>query len=124
MIGVQWGNEITRSRFAGERVERVFIYPGATEHRNDWVAGVNRLAGLFHVGMIYEETRPWWNGRVVPFLYMSAMRVWSPHPNGSNTNRSHKQRQTIGSGVVRHSRGIDLAKLFPKGVDSRLRRLV
>jgi hypothetical protein len=115
--GFRIGDELTSSRFAGERIERVFIFPGADGHSDSWIGGVNRLAGLFHVGMIYEDR--WRTG---PSFYLSAMRVWNPD---GRTNLNHKRRQTIGSGIVRRSRPIDLSALFPKRTsDPRLRRLV
>ena len=110
VIGVYRGDEIIGSRFAGERIERVFVYPGADEKAEGvgygWVAGVNRLAGLYYVGMIYDAT--WRPG---PFFYMSAMRIWDP---SYRTNRCTPQRQLIGSGVNRHSTTLNLAELFPE----------
>jgi hypothetical protein len=111
VVGVWRGDEFIGSRFKGQRVERVFIYPGAPEEWNDgydWIAGVNRLAGLFHVGMIYDG----------PEFYMSAMSVWDRY----RTHACHPSRQLIGSGVLRQSATIDLARLFPEAAPP-IRRL-
>jgi hypothetical protein len=68
---------IKAGRFSGQRIDRVFVFPGADDSDLGigWAGGVNRLAGLFHVGMIYQR-RPWpeFSG-IVPYFYLSAARV-------------------------------------------------
>jgi hypothetical protein len=59
---------------------------------NEYVAGVERLAGLFHVGLIYVRAG-------MPVVRMSADRQWDPQW-GPTVARKHIQ-QTVGNGAQR-----------------------
>jgi hypothetical protein len=100
VIGVELGDEMIASRFTGHRVDRVFVFPGVHSNLDSWISGANRLAGTFHVGMIYEK-----HGRVGPFFYISEIRVWD---RWSGTNRCAPKHKLIGSGTVRRRQAGDL----------------
>ena len=81
-----------------KRIERVYLFPGMPENGVDPYYGVNRLAGLFHVGMIYFH-RDFHSRQVEPHLLTSADRQWSP--TAGAIARKHNVRQRVGSGVLR-----------------------
>jgi hypothetical protein len=87
------------ARIKGRRIERVYLFPGLPDHVGQAIGPafwVNRLAGLFHVGMIY--VRRYW-GRDETYFVTSADRQWSSD-RGAIT-RKHNVRQRVGSGVLR-----------------------
>lgn len=87
------------ARVNGCRIERVYLFPGLPDTVDGQIGDaywVNRLAGQFHVGMIY--VRQWRRGRAVYFT-MSADRQWSS--NHGPIQRPHNVRQRVGSGVLR-----------------------
>jgi len=88
-------------RINGMRIERVYVFPARGDdgdlsgdcrgmHEAFWV---NRLAGKFHVGMIYEM----YDG---PAFFACADKQWSPQ--GARAGK-HNSRQLVGSGVAWHS---------------------
>jgi hypothetical protein len=94
-----------------ERVLRVFVFPGMPSNENPkrpssmaalWAGGVNRLAGKFHVGMIYERS----DG---PLFEMSAVTQWSA-TYGPASEKVQRHIHRLGSGRPR-SDPIDLDKL-------------
>jgi hypothetical protein len=61
------------------RLAVVFVYPGLSEvHR--WAGGVNRLAGQFHVGIIYRDQRRYepYRDASLPRFEMCGGRLWGP----------------------------------------------
>ncbi len=87
------------ARLAGERIQRVFLFPGVPDLIDDHPSEaywVNRFVGLFHVGMIYVGRH---FGRDDLYFMMSADRVWSS--NWGAIGRPHNIRQRVASGVLR-----------------------
>jgi hypothetical protein len=99
------------------RIERVYIFPArgpdcwfrdatgelhATKDCNNGFC-VNRLAGKFHVGMIYA-CRDYHTGDYYPAFYCSADRQWCARlgPRAAK----HNTRQTIGNGALRRDNGM------------------
>lgn len=78
----------------GKLVGQVFVFPGLHERGENgwlWPGSVNRLAGMFHVGMIYNNP---WHGLA---FYMSAVRQWS-HAMGSISEKMQRHIHRVGSG--------------------------
>lgn len=87
-------NDPRTHRFNAKRLERVYVWPGLPDHyRGLYFGGVNRLAGLFHVGMIYED-----QSQGLCFA-ASADRQWSVRYGA--IRRKHNTRHLVGSGVQR-----------------------
>lgn len=90
------------ARIKGERIERVYLFPGLPDTfqygPDGAVFSVNRLAGLFHVGLIYQR-QDWHSGQVEPYFLCSSDRQWSP--TMGSIRRPHNIRQRVGSGVLR-----------------------
>ena len=97
---------------AGERLEKVYLWPGLRSKTGNSVWGVNRLIGIGHVGVILEapaqikrssfrlrhravRTKPF---STEPQFWMCDERQWSP---GRARKNAHKTRHTLGSGVNR-----------------------
>jgi hypothetical protein len=99
-------------RINGQRIERVYIFPARgpdewfCDAGGNWYATkdcklgfcVNRLAGKFHVGAIYEIAG-------LPAFYCSADRQWSPIHGA--VRRKHNSRQTVGNGALRRDAALN-----------------
>ena len=87
-------------RINGQRIPRVYVFPARGHDgdlfgdRREWHEAfwVNRLAGRFHVGCIYEI-------QGLPAFYACADRQWSAR-FGPRLGK-HNQRQLVGNGAVR-----------------------
>jgi hypothetical protein len=81
-------------RINGQRIERCYLFPGLPDEGDAY--WVNRLAGLFHGGMI--RVRRTWN-RDDTYFVTSADRQWSS--DHGPIQRKHNTRQRVGSGALR-----------------------
>jgi hypothetical protein len=92
----------TLARINGNRIERVYVFPARGDNRDLYGSTrelheafwVNRLAGRFHVGMIYEM----FDG---PAFFACADKQWSV-TYGPRASK-HNSRQLVGSGAKRRS---------------------
>jgi len=85
----------TLGRLLGQRVERVYVFPAPGEghgYEGGWHGGVERLGGLFHVGLITVRAG-------MPVFSMSADRQWDPRA-GPSAAKKHI-RQLVGNGAAR-----------------------
>jgi hypothetical protein len=85
---------------SGQRVERVYIFPPPPQppdqdYMRGWHASVERVAGLFHVGLIHIR----FTGS--PEFRMSGDRQWDAD-QGPIATPTH-QRQLVGNGTLRRS---------------------
>ncbi len=85
-------------KHAGERLQKVYLWPGLFSKDGDSVWGVNRLIGLGHVGIILHAVRWGEAAKGEPQFWMCDERQWSP---GRPRKNAHKTRHTLGSGVAR-----------------------
>jgi hypothetical protein len=86
-------NRVSLAEIRNKRLSRVYIFPAPSSDGEGWHGGVERLAGLFHVGLIYVRHAGY------PQFCMSAERHWDPG-QGPRAAPIHF-RDLVGSGAPR-----------------------